>query len=222
MPLHPNAIILAKELSKAGWKKANIAGKLGNFQLESGFNPRVNEGGRVGTPQMEGGYGVAQWTGSRQKNLIDFAKQQKMDPGDINLQAKFLLHELEGPEKKAADYVREAVSPEESARRFLTDFERAGIPKTKQRQEAARAIYGQLGFLDQPGQVPAATQSPSSKGNALGSGLLRQIMGVMPAMRQKQSILPGILDSSFGVLGTPRTPVPADFLDLFMDKGVIG
>ena len=39
MPLHPNAIILAKELSKAGWKKANIAGKLGNFQLESGFNP---------------------------------------------------------------------------------------------------------------------------------------------------------------------------------------
>jgi hypothetical protein len=100
MPLHPNAIILAKELSKAGWKKANIAGKLGNFQLESGFNPRVNEGGRVGTPQMEGGYGVAQWTGGRQKNLIDFAKQQKMDPGDINLQAKFLLHELEGPEKK--------------------------------------------------------------------------------------------------------------------------
>ena len=222
MPLHPNAIILAKELSKAGWKKANIAGKLGNFQLESGFNPRINEGGRVGTPQMEGGYGVAQWTGGRQKNLIDFAKQQKMDPGDINLQAKFLLYELGGPEKKAAAYVREAVSPEESARRFLTDFERAGIPKTKQRQEAARAIYGQLGFLDQPGQVPAATQSPSSKGNALGSGLLRQIMGVMPAMRQKQSILPGILDPSFGELGTPRTPVPADFLHLFMDKEVIG
>ena len=75
MPLHPNAIILAKELSKAGWKKANIAGKLGNFQLESGLNPRVNEGGRVGTPQMEGGYGVAQWTGGRQKNLIDFIER---------------------------------------------------------------------------------------------------------------------------------------------------
>jgi hypothetical protein len=122
--------------------------KLGNFQLESGFNPRVNEGGRVGTPQMGvGGYGVAQWTGGRQKNLVDFAKQQKMDPGDPNLQAKFLLHELEGPrEKKLRLTVREAVSPEESARRFLTDFERAGIPKTKQRQEAARAIYGQAWF----------------------------------------------------------------------------
>jgi hypothetical protein len=222
MPLHSNAIILAKELSKAGWKKANIAGKLGNFQLESGFNPRVNEGGRVGTPQMEGGYGVAQWTGGRQKNLIDFAKQQKMDPGDINLQAKFLLHELEGPEKKAADYVRGAVSPEESARRFLTDFERAGVPKTKQRQEAARAIYGQLGFLDQPGQVPVATQSPSSKGNELGSGLLRQIMGMIPAMRQKRSSLPEMFDPSLGEIGMPRTPVPADFLHLFMDKEVTG
>jgi hypothetical protein len=177
MALHPNAIILAKELSKAGWKKANIAGKLGNFQLESGFNPRVNEGGRVGAPQQEGGYGVAQWTGGRQKNLINFAKQQKMDPGDINLQAKFLLYELGGPEKKAAAYVREAVSPEESARRFLTDFERAGIPKTKQRQEAARAIYGQLGFLDQPSQVPVTQGGQRPSSNLSVSEILAPILG---------------------------------------------
>ena len=222
MPLNSNAVIFANKLKGAGYTKAQIAGVLGNSQLESGFNSRVNEGGKVGSPLGEGGYGLLQWTGSRQTDLVNFAKQQKMDPGDPNLQAKFLLYELEGPEKKAAAYLREAVSPEESARRFLTDFERAGIPKTKQRQEAARAIYGQLGFLDQPGQTPAATQSPSSKGNALGSGLLRQIMGVMPAMRQKQSILPGILDPSFGGFGTPRTPVPADFLHLFMDEEVIG
>jgi hypothetical protein len=197
MPLHPNAIILAKELSKAGWKKANIAGKLGNFQLESGFNPRVNEGGRVGTPQMEGGYGVAQWTGGRQKNLIDFAKQQKMDPGDINLQAKFLLHELEGPEKKAADYVREAVSPEESARRFLTDFERAGVPKTKQRQEAARAIYGQLGFLDQPGQVPVAQVAQKPGTSLTVSEILAPILGGAAnasAVEEKKSIANTLLD----------------------------
>ena len=197
MPLHPNAIILAKELSKAGWKKANIAGKLGNFQLESGFNPRVNEGGRVGTPQMEGGYGVAQWTGGRQKNLIDFAKQQKMDPGDINLQAKFLLHELEGPEKKAADYVRGAVSPEESARRFLTDFERAGIPKTQQRQEAARAIYGKLGFLDQPGQTPVAQGGQRPRSNLSVSEILAPIFGGAAnsaAVEQKKSVANTLLE----------------------------
>jgi hypothetical protein len=220
MSLNPNAVIIANKLKGAGYSKAHIAGVLGNFQLESGFNPRVNEGGKVGAPMGVGGYGFGQWTGGRQTGLVNFAKQQKMDPGDPNLQAKFLLYELEGPEKKAAAYLKEAVSPEESARRFLTDFERAGIPKTKQRQEAARAIYGQLGFLDQPGQVPAATQSPSSKGNELGSGLLRQIMGMIPAMRQKRSSLPEMFDPSLGEIGMPRTPVPADFLHLFMDKGV--
>jgi hypothetical protein len=197
MALHPNAIILAKELSKAGWNKANIAGKLGNFQLESGFNPRVNEGGKVGTPQMEGGYGVAQWTGGRQKNLIDFAKQQKMDPGDIHLQAKFLLYELGGPEKKAAAYVREAVSPEESARRFLTDFERAGIPKTKQRQEAARAIYGQLGFLDQPGQAPVAQGGQKPSSNLSVSEILAPIFGGAAnaaAVEQKKSVANTLLE----------------------------
>jgi len=197
MALHPNAIILAKELSKAGWKKANIAGKLGNFQLESGFNPRVNEGGKVGTPQMEGGYGVAQWTGGRQKNLIDFAKQQKMDPGDIHLQAKFLLYELGGPEKKAAAYVREAVSPEESARRFLTDFERAGIPKTKQRQEAARAIYGQLGFLDQPGQAPVAQGGQKPSSNLSVSEILAPIFGGAAnaaAVEKKKSVANTLLE----------------------------
>ena len=182
MSLNPNARIIAEELSKRGWKKAHIAGKLGNFQLESGFNPRINEGGKVGAPMGVGGYGIAQWTGGRQKNLINFAKQQKMDPGDINLQTKFLLYELEGPEKKAAAYLREAVSPEESARRFLTDFERAGIPKTKQRQEAARAIYGQLGFLDQPRQVPVVQQVQQPGGAANASLPGEQPLGVGAAL----------------------------------------
>jgi hypothetical protein len=221
MSLNPNAVIVANKLKEAGYTKAQIAGVLGNFELESGFNPRVNEGGRVGAPMGVGGYGFAQWTGGRQTNLVNFAKQKKMDPGDPNLQASFLLHELEGPEKKAASYLREAVSPEESARRFLTDFERAGIPKTKQRQEAARAIYGKLDFLAPPGQVPVATESPSRKGDALGSGLLRQVMGMIPVMRQRQSSLYGMLDPSLGTFDVPRTPLPADFLHLFMDKEVM-
>lgn len=177
MSLNPNAVIVANKLKGAGYTKAQIAGVLGNFELESGFNPRVNEGGKVGAPMGVGGYGFGQWTGGRQTGLVNFAKQQKMDPGDPNLQAKFLLHELEGPEKKAAAYLREAVSPEESARRFLTDFERAGIPKTKQRQEAARAIYGKLGFLDQPGQAPIAQVAQKPGTSLTVSEILAPILG---------------------------------------------
>ena len=197
MSLNPNAVIVANKLKGAGYTKAQIAGVLGNFELESGFNPRVNEGGKVGAPMGVGGYGFGQWTGGRQTGLVNFAKQQKMDPGDPNLQAKFLLYELEGPEKKAAAYLREAVSPEESARRFLTDFERAGIPKTKQRQEAARAIYGKLGFLDQPGQVPLAQGGQKPGGNLSVSEILAPILGGAAhasAVEDRKSIANTLLD----------------------------
>jgi hypothetical protein len=197
MSLNPNAVIIANKLKGAGYSKAHIAGVLGNFQLESGFNPRVNEGGKVGAPMGVGGYGFGQWTGGRQTSLVNFAKQQKMDPGDPNLQAKFLLYELEGPEKKAASYLREAVSPEESARRFLTDFERAGIPKTKQRQEAARAIYGQLGFLDQPGQAPVAQGGQRPRSNLSVSEILAPIFGGAAnaaGVEQKKSVANTLLE----------------------------
>jgi hypothetical protein len=196
MSLNPNAVIVANKLKGAGYTKAQIAGVLGNFELESGFNPRVNEGGKVGAPMGVGGYGFGQWTGGRQSNLVNFAKQQKMDPGDPNLQAKFLLYELGGPEKKAAAYLREAVSPEESARRFLTDFERAGIPKTKQRQEAARAIYGKLDFLDQPGQAPIAQGVQKPGTNLTVSEILAPILGgaVNASVEEKKSIANTLLD----------------------------
>jgi hypothetical protein len=196
MPLNPNAVIVANKLKGAGYTKAQIAGVLGNFELESGFNPRVNEGGKVGAPMGVGGYGFGQWTGGRQTGLVNFAKQQKMDPGDPNLQAKFLLYELGGPEKKAAAYLREAVSPEESARRFLTDFERAGIPKTKQRQEAARAIYGKLDFLDQPGQAPIAQGAQKPGTNLTVSEILAPILGGVAnaSVEEKKSIANTLLD----------------------------
>ena len=197
MSLNPNAVIVANKLKGAGYSKAQIAGVLGNFQLESGFNPRVNEGGKVGAPMGVGGYGFGQWTGGRQTGLVNFAKQQKMDPGDPNLQAKFLLYELEGPEKKAAAYLKEAVSPEESARRFLTDFERAGIPKTQQRQEAARAIYGKLGFLDQPGQTPVAQGGQRPRSNLSVSEILAPIFGGAAnaaGVEQKKSVANTLLE----------------------------
>jgi hypothetical protein len=194
MSINPNAALVAKQLKAAGLSKAQIAGVLGNLQLESGFNPRVNEGGQVGAPLGRGGYGFAQWTGGRQTNLVNFAKGRKMDPGDPNLQAQFLIHELQGPEKRAFESLKGAVSPEESARRFLTDFERAGIPKTKQRQEAARQLYGKLGFLDAPapGAPQTATETPKDRGNQLGTSLLQRVMGMIPSLvpQRQSSLLP--------------------------------
>lgn len=158
MSLDPNALLIAKRMQAAGYTRGQIAGALGNFQLESGFNPRINEGGKVGAPMGVGGFGLAQWTGGRQNALINFAKSKGVDPGSIHAQADFLIHELSGPEKRAGQSLRGAVSPEEAARRFVTDYERAGVPKTEARQQAARQIYEKLGALDQAPQQ-ASSQS---------------------------------------------------------------
>lgn len=164
MSLNPNAIAVAQRLQNLGLTRAQIAGVLGNFQLESGFNTRVNEGGKVGAPAGAGGFGLAQWTGGRQKALLDFSKKKGLDPGSVEAQADFLAYELQGPEKRAFESLKGAVSPEESARRFLVDFERAGIPKTEQRQQAARSIYEKLGGLDLGAQAPQVQQTPQASG----------------------------------------------------------
>lgn len=223
MSLNPNAVLVAKQLKEAGLTRAQIAGVLGNIQLESGFNPRVNEGGRVGAPAGAGGYGFAQWTGGRQTNLVNFAKQQKMDPGDPNLQAKFLIHELRGPESRAFESLKGAVSPEESARRFLVDFERAGVPKTEQRQKAARDLYGKLKFLEEAAPTTATPPTTGQRevGNTLGNKLLENILGVLPLIqRQRSSLVPDLnLNSSFGLAGdliSSQPPLPQDFLELFI------
>jgi hypothetical protein len=173
MSLNPAAAVVARRLKQQGFSNAQIAGVLGNFAQESGFNPRVNEGGKVGGPMGRGGYGLAQWTGGRQSALVNFAKQRKKDPGDPELQADFLVYELQGPESRAAASLRKAQSPEQAALVFRRDFERAGIPKDEVRMKAARDYYGKVGQLDQgidfsrpalPGEMPSVLDTLRNAG----------------------------------------------------------
>jgi hypothetical protein len=150
MSLNDAASIVARKLRAQGYTPAQTAGILGNFKQESGFNPRVNEGGFVGAPRGQGGFGLAQWTGGRQSALVNFAKKRGVDPGDPNLQADFLLYELAGPEKAAAASLRQAQSPEQAALVFRRDFERAGIPKDEVRMKAARQLLPAIDALGAP------------------------------------------------------------------------
>lgn len=211
MGLHPNAAIVARHLrDNLKLSDAQIAGVLGNLSQESGFNSRVNEGGAVGAPKGEGGFGLAQWTGVRQTNLINFAKQRKMDPGDPNLQAQFLTFELQGPEKRALSSLRGAVSPEQSALVFRRDYERAGVPKDENRFKAARTALGQLGSL---GPSPGSpTTQAVEKGNNLGNSLVQEILKqVIPVAMQQRSATNLLIDSNLAM----SDAMPSDYLDLF-------
>jgi hypothetical protein len=212
MGLHPNAAIVARHLrDNLKLSDAQIAGVLGNLSQESGFNSRVNEGGAVGAPKGVGGFGLAQWTGGRQTNLVNFAKQRKMDPGDPNLQAQFLTAELQGPEKRALASLQGAVSPEQSALVFRRDYERAGVPKDENRFKAARTALGQLGSL---GPAPgAATTQAVERGNNLGNSLVQQILKqLIPAAIQQRSPTGLLMDSNLAMADA----MPDDYLNLFV------
>jgi hypothetical protein len=151
---------------KLGLSSAQAAGVLGNFVRESNLNPRINEGGAVGLPARRGGYGLAQWTGSRQNDLIRFAGSPEQ-AGDLGTQIAFLKHELHGPERKAYDSLLKAQTPEEAALVFERDFERAGIKANDQRVAAARKAFEVLEQGDAPGSsalVATAGATPSAPG----------------------------------------------------------
>lgn len=195
MSLNPVAATVANRLRREGYTNAQIAGILGNFQQESGFNPRVNEGGFVGAPKGRGGYGLAQWTGGRQSALINFARQRKMDPGDPGLQADFLVHELTGPEKAAAASLRQAKSPEQAALVFRRDFERAGIPKDDVRMSAARSLLPKLELgLQAPQETPAAPQTELSVQETL-SRVLGPYLVDEEALNKKTNLTDQLIDS---------------------------
>ena len=203
MTMNPNAALVARQLKeRLKLTNSQIAGVLGNFSQESGFNPRVNEGGAVGSPLGKGGYGLAQWTGGRQANLVNFAKQRKKDPGDPSLQADFLISELEGPERSSLESLRGAVSPEQSALVFRRDYERAGVPKDENRFKAARNALGQLNSLGFDAQAagpmspPPVSADRRSVEEVLGAALGLASKPGLDAVNQQASSLLGDIKSA--------------------------
>jgi len=135
---------IAKSLQQAlSLTPAQSAGVVGNLMRESGLNPRINEGGAVGLPRGVGGYGLAQWTGSRQTDLVRFAGGGAA-AGDIQTQLRFMVSELLGPESRALASLRRTTTPEEAAVVFDRDYERSGIKALGERKANARQVFNEI------------------------------------------------------------------------------
>lgn len=142
---------IAKALKSAlDLTDAQAAGIVGNFIRESGLNPRVNEGGAVGLPKRVGGYGLAQWTGSRQDDLIGFAGGASK-AGDLQTQLRFTIKELLGPERGALQKLKATQTPEDAAVSFDKFYERSGVKALGERKANARNVFSEIA-----GSGPAA------------------------------------------------------------------
>lgn len=139
-------------------------GFLANFAVESGFDPGINEIKPL-VPGSRGGFGLAQWTGPRRRQLESFASERGKPVNDLDLQLDFLMHELGSTEKRAAEAIMAAQSPEEATRLISNKFLRPGIPHMDRRLAA-------LGG-DVPAMPKAAPQtgSPSLLGGAAADTL---------------------------------------------------
>ena len=152
-----------------------------NFQDESGLNPGINEQNPL-VAGSRGGFGLAQWTGPRRKQLEAFAAQRGVPVSDANLQMDFLMQELQGSERGAAQSILSAQDAPTAAAAIVNKFLRPA------EEHRARREASYLG-----GAAPSPASQPSSAPNGVVAALA-QAQG-NPWVQQKYG---GVIEALMG------------------------
>lgn len=138
MPQGGNADMIRQGLLARGMPEHVADAFLLNFQDESGLNPGINEANPI-VPGSRGGFGLAQWTGPRRKQLEAFAEQRGASVADPNVQMDFLMAELQGPESRAAQSIFAAPDTGSAAAAIVNEFLR---PADEHRRRRTAAYTG--------------------------------------------------------------------------------
>ena len=113
------------------------SGIVGGLMLESGGN--TTDISPTAKNPNSGSYGIGQWLGSRQDDLMAFAEETGGDPSDLDTQISFLIHELKGSENGALQEILKAQSPDEAGRLADKFYERSEGTDEIRNQKAANA-----------------------------------------------------------------------------------
>jgi len=137
----PEKLAMQYIMSK-GYQKHQAAGLVGNLLHETGgtLDPNILEAGRGP------GYGLAQHTGPRRKELEAFASQRGSPVNEFWTQLDFIMHELETSEASAGESLRNAQDVDTATRVVSEKYERPGKPMLESRLAQARRIYDPEGF----------------------------------------------------------------------------
>ena len=157
-------------LSYAGMGDENIAGILGNFQVESGggMDPTAverifDEPYRIGprkqamwdndfNPQPTG-IGLAQWTAERTYQLLDFADEKNSEWHELDVHMAFAMSADSGAEifqQRIANESPGSDDPGDAANFFLRKWERPADPDGNEpvRRKHASEWYAKMGAWD--------------------------------------------------------------------------
>jgi hypothetical protein len=145
-------------LVKKGMSPEQAAGVVGNLLQESSLNSGAQN-------NAEGAYGIAQWRGSRLTDLQNFAASRGKTIDDVNTQLDFIMHELNGKEKKAGQMLFASKTAEEAAYNFGKYYER---PKTV---EQARMDWAAKTLAEyKPTGSGSSNVQLAQVGDGMGSG----------------------------------------------------
>lgn len=161
-----------------GFSKIEAAAILGNFQQESGFNPKAVEKGGTGA-----GRGLAQWgVNGRWKILVDgtqgsgefYKANQKVkgkDPWALDTQLLFLFHELTHGYKKAFEHFKAAKTLLEKASVFGVEYEQFGDNglRDKYAQDVTKEDWYKSAQEGSGGGITGSVQGAESGGGGCSS-----------------------------------------------------
>jgi hypothetical protein len=116
-----------------GLTRAQAAGIAGNWQIESGLNPRAYNPG-------EGAIGLAQWERGRREALDSFAARTGGSETDLNTQLNFAWFELTGSEHGALERLQQTGDAGAAASVFDQFYERSSGLARGKRVAAAQSI----------------------------------------------------------------------------------
>lgn len=145
-------------LTKQGMPPMIAAGIVGNIDVESGWDPAVFSGERLGDAGTAGYAG--QWRDVRLANLQRFAQSRGHAQPTFEDQLDFFVHEAQtGSDpgaRRAFELASQAQSPEEVAEIFMTHYERPNpdprVNNVERRKAAARSVFD-TGGAGQPYEV---------------------------------------------------------------------
>lgn len=144
----------ATELQRRGIPPVAARAFAEEFVSESGLDPAINERQPL-VPGSRGGFGLAQWTGPRRRQLEEFARERGASPADPGVQFDFLAWELQNTESAAAPNIFNADTVEGARAAIITDFLRPAAVN----QDRRLAELGQTRTDASPSIPPALLEA---------------------------------------------------------------
>lgn len=195
-----NADKIAAFLAGKGLSKPDIAGLMGNFQVESSFNPAALN-------KKEGAIGIAQWERGRRTALDQYAAQTGGSEQSLATQEGYLWSELSGPYSSVLDAIRGMTDPAQVAAYVDAKYEVSAGTSRAKRVADAQAIYQQM----QAGGTLGGITTSGSAGTSTSGGA-KSLLGIPSASDIGKIVFEGAV--VFGglaliVVGLARATQPA-------------